>query len=104
MQAGKLNRRVTVQRVSETQNTFGEVTETWTHLVSTWAQWLPLKGTEKFTARQFAPELSGEFRMRYRELTPKDRIVMDGRIFDVEGVIDVDDRRRELRCTVEELV
>ena len=104
MQAGELKRRIALERVTETQNSFGEITETWTVLANCWAQWVPLKGEEKFTARQFAPELSGEFRLRYRDANPKDRIRMGSRVFEIESVIDVDDRQRELRCTVEERV
>ena len=104
MHAGTLKRRITLERVTEVQNSFGELVETWNVLAICWAQWLPLKGEEKFAARQFHPELSGEFRLRYRDAHPKDRIKMDGRLFEIEAVIDVEDRHRELRCSVEEQV
>ena len=105
MEAGRLNRRVTIERVQETQNSFGELVEVWNTLAVVWAQWRPLKGQEKFSARQTHPELSGEFRLRYRaDTNPKDRITMQGRIFDIESVVDIDDRHRELVCAVEEQV
>ena len=108
MRAGQLNRRVVLERVSESQNSFGEIDEVWLPLATMWARFVPLKGEEKFQARQFNPELSGEFHFRFRDCHPKDRIRWTSgdktRIFQIESVIDVDDQNREIRATVEEQV
>lgn len=82
MRAGKLDRRITIQRKTTTLSASGEPVETWSVVGTTRmaAQMMPVRGEERLTA---PPQLVGqeqiEFRMRWHsavaELTPLDRVI-----------------------------
>lgn len=69
-EAGKLDRRITVQIQQETSpitTEFGEPTTTWVESFQCWAAFEPA-GTREFpTAQKMFAETTGRFRMRYRE-------------------------------------
>ena len=53
MQAGKLNRRITVERIEEDLDDSGYPTETWKTYCKRWASVQPLQGRERFEAQQY---------------------------------------------------
>lgn len=66
MQAGRLDRRVTIEQVSRANDTFGDPIETWTVLDTVWADVRPIRGSEPFQGEQFQARADTRFRMRYR--------------------------------------
>lgn len=81
MRAGTLDRRVALQRKSATYSDSGQPVETWQTLgtSSRWASKLPVSGTERFSADQFAALEQVEFRIRWSDdisdLQPQDRLI-----------------------------
>lgn len=98
MEAGLLNRRVTVQRKSAARDEFGGLSDTWEDVVTVWARVVPLRGQELFRAQQTIAENTHNFYIRYRtDLDTAMRLVYQGLPFNILSLTDVDDRRRELQ-------
>lgn len=80
MRSGSLDRRVTIQRKTETASDSGEPVETWENLVlrRSASMW-PVRGDERFGAPQEVASDQIEFRIRYSsdvaDLSPLDRII-----------------------------
>lgn len=80
MAAGKLDRKITIQRKTETQLPSGEPVEAWANLaVRRSASKWPYKGAEGFAPPVTTAYEQIEFRVRYSAdvaaLSPKDRII-----------------------------
>jgi SPP1 family predicted phage head-tail adaptor len=92
MGAGKLDRRLIIQRKSVTESTSGEPIETWSPLATVWAQQRPNRGAERFSARQLVGEAVMTFQMRYRAdlaLTVQDRIEYEGKLWDIKDIREI---------------
>ena len=93
MKAGRLDRRIALQRKTATQNDYGEEVVTWSTLATVWAEMLPGAGRESFTAQQFAGFINATFRVRWSTvsagLTDIDRISFDGRVFNITEVREI---------------
>lgn len=117
MQAGKLDRKITIQRKSVTSSDSGEPVETWANLaVRRSASMWPFRATEAFAAPEKTAYEQIEFRVRYSSdvaaLSPQDRIIYpalteaqaadddydipERSIYDVLGVLEIN-RREGLR-------
>ena len=82
MRAGRLDRRITIQRKSEIQSASGQPVITWATLPTAqrlWASMTPASGDERFTDPQVAAKQQVEFKIRWSlfvaDLSPLDRIV-----------------------------
>ena len=107
MRAGRLTQRITLQTRTETQNTFGETTWTWTDLDTVWAAVEPLTGTERIAAAQVQSQSDIRIRIRHRDdLTTKHRVkhTVHGtaRYYEIEVVIPVLHKRREVHLMCKE--
>lgn len=93
MKAGRLDRRITLQRKSATQNSYGEEVAAWADLATVWAEVVPSAGREAFVAQQFAGFINATFRVRWssltRSITDLDRISFDGRIYNITEVREI---------------
>lgn len=104
MQAGKLRHQVTIQQATETRNTLGEAIRTWSTVATVWASVEPLRGREFFDAEQVQSEISQRVRMRYRSgIKPTMRLLYGSRILQIQAVIDVDERHREIHLMCREM-
>lgn|SRR5574337_65813 len=94
MNAGKMDRRITLQRKSEAQDSFGEAIGTWTDIATVWAEVAPLTGKERWAAQQVKAEADTLFRIHYLPgLTPLDRVLYNGKTYDVYSVIEIGRRK-----------
>lgn len=80
MQAGRLDRKIDIERKALTQDEFGQETEAWDKIASRRAaSATPVNGDERFAASQFVGKRVIEFRIRYSaalaNVNPLDRIV-----------------------------
>ncbi|WP_292935514.1 phage head closure protein [Noviherbaspirillum sp.] len=98
MRAGKLRHKVTVERVTITQDPdYGSVIETWTPVGTFPASVEPINGREYFTAHLALSEVTTRIRMRYQAgLSVLDRITHGGTVYNVQSVINPDMRNEEL--------
>ena len=105
MRTGRLRHRVKIQHYTESQNAFGEATKNWTDYATVWAAVEPVKGREFWESQQINAEITTKVTMRYLAgVKPKMRILYDTRIFEIDSVINVDERNRELQLLVKEMV
>lgn len=105
MQPGRMDERITIQRVTRTQDTIGGTTETWTDLTTVWAYIRPSAGAEALDGQRTNPQT------RYRATiwwkgdangapfyTAADRVIWQGREYGIESVVPVGrNERMELR-------
>ena len=101
MQAGKLDRRVRIERRTDTRDQYGQPIPTWAMIgKERWAQKSPLYGTERFISDQFVSREQVEFTVRWardlEDLNPKDRIVYpvttaptDSQIYEIIAVNEI---------------
>lgn len=98
MRIGKLRQRVTIERLTITQDPdYGSTIETWTPLGTFAASVEPINGREYFTAHMAASEVTTRIRMRYQAgITSTDRITHGTTVYNVQSVINPDMRNEEL--------
>lgn len=85
MRAGKLDRRLTIERFTETgRNELNEPIMVWAEVATVWAQQRPDRGSERFAAAQVSGTSVMTFHIRHRDdLTQKDRLVYEGRVYEI---------------------
>ena len=98
MNAGALDQRIVIERRTGATNDWGEpLPDDWTALCTVWASVEPLVGREFLAAQAVQSDVSTRVRMRYRPgVTAGDRLSHEGRIYNIESVVDVRSARREL--------
>lgn len=103
MRAGRLRHKVTVQQVAHAQDDYGETTETWSEFIESWASIEPLRGREYHDASLTQGEVDTRIVMRYREgILPTMRVLFGSRVFDIQTVINVNTRHREIHLMCKE--
>ena len=95
--AGQLRFQVTIQQPTITQS-YGEPTETWTTFAISMADIQPISGREYFAAKQVISEQMFRITTRYiAGITTKMRVSYGGNYYDIQDVIDVNFRHREIQ-------
>ena len=92
MQAGKLNKRITIQQRTTTQDAIGQPVETWTTVATVWAD---VRGTNGLSFIKEAIKADADvsiarvsFRVRYRtDITAGMRVVFNSENHDIEAVM-----------------
>ena len=103
-----LRNRITVQQdTGTTRDAVGGTAANWTTYAQRWSEVDPLGGSEGFRAEQFEAEVDHVFTMRWdtttKAITPNMRISYDSRLFDIQAVINVDERDRWIRLLAKEV-
>src|SRR5262245_61685022 len=92
-----MDRRIQLQRKSATKNARGEEVVTWTTYAVVWAEFIPLRGRELFSAQQLHATADARFRMRYRsDVNPEHRILLEGKAYDVRYAAEIPPRKSGL--------
>lgn len=103
MRAGSLRHQVQLQAATESQNTFGEAVQTWGTVAVVWCEFKAISGRELFRAEQMQGQIVATVRMRYLEgVTPKMRLLFDGKTYLIRGVAPINGVHRELELALEE--
>ena len=90
LNAGLLNRRVTIQMRVASRDASGGVVETYTERATVWADARPMSGREVVAAGNLVASEMIEFTLRHRDdVEPTDRIVMDGRVFAIDYIAEI---------------
>lgn len=101
MQAGKLDRKISIERRTDTRDAAGQPIPTWRRIgLTRWAAVKPVTGSERFTADQVIGRQQTEFQVRWAsdlsDLNPIDRIVYpvtsspsDSEIYDILAVHEI---------------
>lgn len=88
LQAGDLNRRIAFQRATlSAGGDYNEPQETWATIATVWAKRHDASAGEAYRAQEVGAQISIRFTVRYssltRTLTPVDRIVFDGKTYNI---------------------
>lgn len=106
MNAGMLNKRITIQELtagSPTQDAFGQPSESWTTFFQVWAAVEPIQGREFWAQQQIQSEVTVRIRLRYLEgVTTKMRVSYAGKIYSILSVIDPKERHAEMQLMCSE--
>lgn len=91
MEAGKLDRRVTLLARVVVKNGFSEGVETWPGPgLEVWSSYEPVKDAERLRAAEVAATITARFQIRWSpDVAAVDetwRLAFDGRLFDVVAV------------------
>jgi SPP1 family predicted phage head-tail adaptor len=98
-----LRHRLTLEQLSRVADEGGRFTESWVAVATLSADLRPIGGEERFEADRLAGSITHEVVLRYRAgVVPAMRFRRASRIFQILSVIDVEERRRWLKCWCEE--
>lgn len=80
MKLGKLDRRIGIERKTESRDSYGEPIAVWEQIgTKRWASRFPVSGTERYISDQFISREQTEFQIQWSrdlaDLSPMDRIV-----------------------------
>lgn len=90
MRAGRLNRRITIQQVTETQDSYNALTESWSTYKTVWAEVVPKRAREYFSQAETVSQSDIMFRIRHISgVTTKMRISYDGNVYDIQSIIEI---------------
>jgi SPP1 family predicted phage head-tail adaptor len=102
MYAGRLDQRIVIQRAVTSADDFNQPVETFATLATIWAAAVPVSDGERMQSGQTLANKMIRFTIRYSsdvaDVDPRDRIVFDGRTYDIAGVKEIG-RREGLEIT-----
>lgn len=104
MDAGGLDTRIAIRRATVTADAFNEPAETWATLATVFAAAAPVMDGERLAAGQTIAQQQYRFTIRWSlgvsDVNPRDRVIYDGREYDIAGVKDLERNRwREITAT-----
>lgn len=103
IRAGELRHRCEVQMLTEGRGEHGTVTRTWSTSCKRWFAFVSTVGREFVSAQQINADLTHLLRMRYMaDLTTSDRLLYDGRTFNILAIVDPQGRHEELLVSCKE--
>jgi SPP1 family predicted phage head-tail adaptor len=95
IQSGQLDRRITIQSKSSSQNAIGESIESWSTFTTLWAKFTPTLGREYFSNdTETTAQATAKFMVRYRtNLTNQMRVVHDSITYEIVSIIEYGKRQ-----------
>jgi SPP1 family predicted phage head-tail adaptor len=98
MKAGKMDRRLTIERVTVVSGQYGDE-ETWTALRTVWAHKVPVSESEPYVSDERQAERVVTFQIRYVDVTEQDRVASEDVTYRIVGIREIGRRDGlELRC------
>ncbi len=97
-----LNRRITIESLTQTKDAQGGMVDTWTNFGSLWAKIVNLSGNEKRLTDNGgkAAEARTEFTIRYfASITAKHRIIYNGKRYNIKHVNNYNEQNRFMILT-----
>jgi len=100
---------VSLQALSttETFDSFGQPVQSWTTVGTFWAEVIPLTGHELVAAKQVKAQATVKIKMRYQgssvKVSPENRLLLNGRMFGLFDVKNVEERNRRYEMTAYEI-
>lgn len=98
-----LRHRLTLEELSRVADDGGGFTESWVAVATIFADLRPISGSERVEGDRLTGSVTHDVVMRHRAgVVPAMRFREGTRIFQIIAVIDIEERRRWLRCLCEE--
>ncbi len=105
MRGGPLRHRITIEAPVESQGSDGSTLTTWETFAEAWASIEPLIGREYFAQQREQAAVSHKIRMRHRPgITHQMRVSWGARLFEIESVLNIGERNREIVLMCKEVV
>lgn len=103
IRAGRLRHRVTQQREVETADGGGGYALSWENIDTFWASVEPLVGRESEQSRQLEDSVTHKIVCRGpRDIQAKDRILYDGRAFNIRVIRNIQERGHRIEMQADE--
>jgi len=104
MKAGRLRHVIIVEEALESQDDVGQVVQTWSAVKTLRAEIDSIRGDERFVLKQAGTQIDAKITVRGQEtgfITSKHRIKAGDHVYDIESVLDLNQRgiKREIYCT-----
>lgn len=94
VRAGKLRHPIIIQEKVRVEPGDGTWTTAAANVATVWGAVVPLSGRELFEAQQVVPDTTHRVEIRYYPgLTASHQLLHDGRVLQIQSVIDVDERK-----------
>ena len=98
MRAGQLRHYVALQRATVTRDAHGGTVHTWATYANVWAAIEPQSGDEPVTAEAPQAVTTHNVRIRYNSsVKPTDRLAHGSRVLEINAILNIDERNREMR-------
>lgn len=96
--SGDLNRKITIQFQTTTQDAYGQPQQTWTDVLNTWASIKAATSKEIYAASGFTSQISHKITIRFPGVAIRSnmRVLFRSRVFDIQAVSDPDESRVQL--------
>ncbi len=105
MISGRKSKSIQIETVTQVVNAFGGLAETWATFKKVFAEVSPTRGQEYFSSRQINTKNNVSFRFNYFSgITTKMRVSYDGKVYDIQSIININERNREIELMCEEQV
>lgn len=96
MEAGKLDRRITILRAVNTGNAFNEPVASWEPLATVWASKEDIRDGERIRAQTISADITTRFQIRHStvvaDVNAKDRVLCEGKTYDIFSVKEIGQR------------
>lgn len=97
MRAGELRKRFTIQTADEQQSPTGDISLAWRNESKVWGKLEPVSGGESITAEQRIADTNFLITIRYWEtISTRKRLKLGDRFFEIQSVLNVDERNRQM--------
>ncbi len=107
MRAGRLDKRVTIERQGAAVDNLGQSTGVWSQISSRRATITPMKVDERTTAGAEFATATDVITIRYdatlADLTTKDRVIWGVHTYNIKSVINVMNKNEQLQLICEEM-
>ncbi len=105
MRSGSLRNKINIEHAMNVKNSVGEQTKTWSIFAEVYAEAKPIRSTERFVSQRLQTEVNFQFRVRFLSGIEHDmRVVYNERIFDIDSVLNVEERNKELIILASEVL
>lgn len=102
---GKMDRRITIQNVTESRDSFGGFTQSWATYATRWASIKYTRANENYNAQRKQELYTILFTIRRdsttKLITEKMRIQYEGNIYDIRSITERTDEHRRMYLTIE---
>ena len=103
MRGGRLRHSVIIQTPTEVNDSHGQPIKTWATFATVYAAVEPISGREYFDAAQINSEITTKIIIRALSgVTTKMRISYDSRLYNIQSIINVRERDREMHLICSE--
>ena len=94
MKSGELDRPITIQQSSDTQDDAGQEVQSWSTFINCHAKWKPMISNERFRQNSLHGLDAGRFEIRYLSgLNNKMRILFNGNYYKILSITEIPRRK-----------